>query len=115
MRRRKERTLADVRILGSGGFVERMIQEADDRFRGQRVGERRLGEASQGILRVREREQIRAKELRLGSRRRRLTAVRARLAMELVIQLGLPLAEAAVRLGVSAAGISKAITRALEK
>lgn len=112
LRRRKERTLADERILGSRAFVARLLRGADERFQEQHAGERRLRAAREAIRRVCQREQLSVEELRLGSRRRRVAQVRARLALELVTQLGLPLAEAARHLGVSTSGISRAIDRA---
>ena len=51
----------------------------------------------------------------MGGRRRRLSAVRARLAVRLVTQLGLSLAEAARPLGVSTSGIAKVLARAEQK
>lgn len=112
MRRRKARTLADERILGSTAFVERMIREADERFREQHLTGRRLDTAGEVIRRLCEREQVSATELRLGGRRRSVTRARTRLAVELVGRLGLSLAEAARHLGVSTSGISKALTKA---
>ena len=49
--------------------------------------------------RVCQQEAIRDEELRLGNRRRRMAAVLARLAVELVTQLGLRMAEAPRHLG----------------
>jgi len=51
-------------------------------------------------------------ELHQGSRWRRIAAVRGALAVQLVIQVGLSLADAARQLGVSTSGIAKAVTRA---
>ena len=48
----------------------------------------------------------------MGSRRRRIAAVRAHLAVHLVTQLGLSLADTARQLGVSTSGIAKALARA---
>ena len=45
-------------------------------------------------------------------RRRRIAAVRSQLAVHLVTQLGLSLADAARQLGISTSGIAKAIARA---
>ena len=57
-------------------------------------------------------EQVGLEELRMGSRRRRIAAVRTRLAVDLVTRFGLSLAETARQLGVSTSGIAKAIARA---
>ena len=56
--------------------------------------------------------QVSLTELQLGSRRRRVAAVWADLAICLVATLGLSLAEAARQLGVSTSGIAKAIATA---
>ena len=115
IRQRADRVLADERILGSGPFVERLLAAGDARLQTQHARAHRLREA-QGLLRkVCAREQISAEELRMGGRRRRLSAVRAHLAVHLVTQLGLSLAEAARSLGVSTSGIAKAVARAESK
>ena len=112
IRQRADRVLADERILGSGPFVERMLAAGDARQRTQQARGQRLRQA-QAILRQRcRREQVGLEELRMGSRRRRIAAVRARLAVYLVTRLGLSLAEAARQLGVSTSGIAKAVARA---
>jgi putative transposase len=48
----------------------------------------------------------------MGSRRHRVAAVRSTLAVHLVMQLGLSLADVARQLGVSTSGIAKAVARA---
>jgi putative transposase len=112
IRQRANRVLADERILGSGPFVERMLAAGDARQQAQQARGQRLRQA-QALLRQRcRREQVGLEELRLGSRRRRIAAVRARLAVHLVTRLGLSLAEAARQLGVSTSGIAKAVARA---
>lgn len=111
MRRRTERTLTDERILGSGDFVEQMMQ-ADDRLKDERLREQRLREAATVIRKICQRENINPEELRAGSQRKRVSKVRGQIAVELVTGLGLPLADVARRVGVSTSGISKALSRA---
>lgn len=111
LRRRKERLLADERILGRGEFVERMLQEADERLRYPRVRDQRLQEAKASILEACQRERISPEELRMGSRRRRISELRSRLAVRLVGRFGLSLADVARHLGVSTSGISKALSK----
>ena len=48
----------------------------------------------------------------MGGRRRQISAVRAQLAVYLVTEGGLSLADAARQLGVSTSGIAKAVARA---
>ena len=50
-------------------------------------------------------------ELRMGSRRGGIAAIRAKIANELVEQYGFPLGEVARQLGVTPPAISKAISR----
>lgn len=112
VRRRRDRVLADERILGRGEFVERLLRAGDERIRTQRVREQSLGKAQEVILNLCRRKQISAKELRMGSRRRQISAVRSQIAVHLVTELGLSLAEAARHLGVSTSGIARAMARA---
>ncbi len=112
LRQRADRVVTDERILGSGPFVERMLAAGEARQQAQRARRHRLRQA-QALLRHRCRQaQVGLEELRLGSRRRRIAAVRAHLAVDLVTRLGLSLAETARQLGVSTSGIAKALARA---
>jgi len=112
IRQRGDRVLADERILGSGPFVARMLAAGDARQQTQQARGHRLRQA-QALIRQRcRREQVGLEELRMGSRRRRIAAVRARLAVDLVTRLGLSLADRARQLGVSTSGIAKAVARA---
>jgi REP element-mobilizing transposase RayT len=111
IRQRGDHVMADARILGTDAFVERMLADGDARQRTKRAQGQRL-RAAQALIRHRcLRAQVGVAELQLGSRRRRVAAVRADLAMRLVAELGLSLADAARRLGVSTSGIAKAIAR----
>ncbi len=112
IRQRADRVLADERILGSGPFVERMLAAGDARQQTQHARGHRLRQAQAVIRQQCRREQVGLEELRMGSRRRRIAAVRARLAVDLVTRLGLSLAETARQLGVSTSGIAKAVARA---
>jgi hypothetical protein len=68
---------------------------------------------AQALLRQQcRREQIGLEELRMGSRRRRIAAVRARVAVHFVTRLGFSLPDAARQLGVSTSGVAKAVARA---
>ena len=115
VRRRATQVLADPRILGTGAFVERLLAEGDARLQSQHVRASRLGETAAIVRAECQRAGISAEELQMGGRRRRLSAVRARLAVRLVTQLGLSLAEAARHLGVSTSGLAKVVMRAERK
>ncbi len=110
-RRQKEQVLGDARILGNGEFVEEVLQQADQRTREILHRNQRIREAAKFIHAACERNGIAAEELRSGSRRGPIPALRGRLARRLVTKLGLSLAEAARHLGVSTSAISKAVSR----
>jgi REP element-mobilizing transposase RayT len=112
VRRRQEPVLADVRILGTGQFVEHMLRTGEERLQIARVRGERLQAAARLIRQACEQANLSLEELRLGSRRRAVRVVRSRLATQLVRELGLSLADAARQLGVSTSGISKALLRA---
>ena len=112
VRRRQEPVLADPRILGTGPFVERMLQGSDERLHTARDRTKRLHAAQAAIRQACAQAQISQEELRQGSRRRRIRALRARLTFLVVTRLGLPLADAARLLGVSTSGIAKTLVRA---
>lgn len=112
VRQRAGRVRADERILGTGAFVERMLAAGDARQQAQHTRGARVREAQALLRRRRRQAQVSVTELQLGSRRHRVAAVRADLAVHLVTQLGLSLAETARQLGVSTSGIAKAVARA---
>jgi hypothetical protein len=112
IRQRRDRVLADERILGTGSFVERMLAAGDARQKTQRARAQRLREAEALIRRRCRQAKLGLEELRMGSRRRRIAAVRVPLAVHLVTQLGLSLADTARQLGMSTSGIAKAVMRA---
>ena len=111
LRKSKEKVLSDERILGGDKFVERILEEADEKIKYQlSIDERRI-QAEKAIMEMCRKEGVKVEELRGGSRRGRLSGIRSRLAMDLVEKMGLPLAEAGRRLGVSTSAISKIMMR----
>ena len=111
LRKSKEKVLSDERILGGDKFVERILEEADEKIKYQlSIAERRI-QAEKAIMEMCRKEGVKVEELRGGSRRGRLSGIRSRLAMDLVEKMGLPLAEAGRRLGVSTSAISKIMMR----
>jgi len=111
LRRSKERVLGDERILGSGAFVERMIEEADEKIAYQLSGHERRQQAENHIVMMCQKEGITVEELRSGSRRGEVSRIRSELAMWLVEDCGIPLAEAGRQLGVTTSAVSKMIRR----
>lgn len=111
-RHRKEPTLGDPRILGSGDFVAHLLHDAE----AQQVAALRRPVTSQEIAAtVRTtcgHHHVDAAELQHGGRRGDLSRVRAELAREIVTHLGASLATAARHLGVSTAAVSKILRKA---
>jgi len=118
VRRDNQRVLTDERILGTGDFVDRILNEADERLKYQMAGNNGRQQIGEVVERVCEEENINSHELRMGSRRRRISQVRAQIVHQIVHQLvenfGIPLAEVARQVGVSASAISKALNRTMK-
>ena len=103
--------LSDERILGSGEFVEKIIGEADNKIKRQvSINERRIN-AEKRIDDICKKEGISKEELKGGSRRGRISQIRAKLAIELGENYGLTLAETGRQLGVSTSAISRIYMR----
>jgi hypothetical protein len=111
LRRSKESVLGDERILGSGEFVERITREAAETVTYQLSGHDLRQKADSHIRTICRNEGINVEELKSGSRRAGVSNVRSRLALWLVEDFGIPLAEAGRQLGVSTSAVSKIIRR----
>jgi putative transposase len=111
MRRSGMRERGDERILGSGEFVERLMEQAARTIKHQVPSQDLLKRAEQEILLVCRRESIKPAVLRSGSRRRPLSRARSYLACRLVEEMGLSLAETARQLGLSTSAISQILKR----
>jgi len=111
LRRSKQRVLGDERILGSGAFVEQIIKEADEKITYQLSGHKRRQDADSYMRMICQREGINVEELKSGSRRGEVSRIRSDLALWLVEDRGIPLAEAGRQLGVSTSAVSKMIRR----
>jgi REP element-mobilizing transposase RayT/predicted HTH domain antitoxin len=109
MRRKGDRELSDERILGSGEFAERMLNEASAKVKYQLTESERMQKADEFMTAVCHKENVSITELRSGSRRKNISRVRAQIAIGLVQEYGISLAEAARLLGVSTSAISKAV------
>jgi len=101
----------DERILGGGDFVNTILKEAEEKTILQ-LKLRRIGKTLSKIIdRECERTQISPKELKGGSRRREVSALRIKIAKRGLDELGLSLAEIARHVGVSTSGIARAVKR----
>jgi len=85
-----------------------MLQAGDARLRAQRGWARQREEAQRYIAR---RAGLDPAELGRGGRRQPAATVRAKLAVALVTELGVSLAESARHLGISTSGIAKILSR----
>jgi REP element-mobilizing transposase RayT len=114
LRRAGERELSDERILGSGDFVEQVLKEAEGKVRYQLPGKEQAREIDEFITQLCQNENVSIKELKSGSRCKAVSGVRSMIAIGLVKDYGVSLAEVARRVGVSTTAISKIIKRANE-
>jgi hypothetical protein len=105
--------VSDERILGSGEFVERVLREADRRMVRQETAKRMKRYAERVVAPACREDGVSLTELRSGSRRGRLPAVRVKIARRLVEDYGLAVAEIARQVGISTSGVSKMLIRSL--
>ena len=112
MRRSGERELSDDRILGGVEFVERIIKEAEPKIKFQLPVRENHQKIDDHINAICKNERVSIDELIGGNRRKEVSRVRNRIAIELVKGHGVALAEVARRVGVTTSAISKIIKRA---
>ena len=110
-RRRGKQELADERILGSGDFVKRIIRETEMRIQRQYSGKERGRKVERLIAEECKKRKVSLTELRSGSRRGEIPAVRAEVSRKLVEDYGITIAEIARQVGVSTSAISKSLAR----
>jgi REP element-mobilizing transposase RayT len=112
-RQRGGRQLADQRILGSGEFVQRILREADARTVRQHAAKNGRRHVERVVVAACKKNGVSLTELRSGSRRGRLSVVRAKIVRGLVEDYGMPIAEVARQVGISTSGVSKILIRTL--
>jgi putative transposase len=112
-RQRRAQEISDERILGSTEFVESILREADARAVRQRSGNRASGYAERVVVAACKKDGVSLTELRSGSRRGQLPAVRIKIVRGLVENYGISVAEVARQVGISTSGVSKILTRSL--
>jgi putative transposase len=109
---RGKQELADERILGSSDFVERIIREAEiRRIQREYSGKERGWKVERLIAEECKKRKVSLTELRSGSRRGEIPAIRAEVSRKLVEDHGITLAEIARQVGVSTSAISKSLAR----
>ncbi len=108
-RRSGQKEESDERILGSGDFVNVILKEAEEKTRRQ-LKFRRAGKTIDKIIEEECRKgRISPNELKGGSRRRKVSTLRARIAKCGLDELGLSMAEIARHVGVTTSSIAKAV------
>jgi REP element-mobilizing transposase RayT len=112
MRSRGEQELGDARILGSGAFVQEMLNQAQQTINYQIKGARKRKTAENHIAAVCKKAGVSVIFLQSGSRRRPLPELRKNLAGVLLEEYGLTLAGAARHLGVSTSAVALMLKRA---
>jgi hypothetical protein len=103
--------LTEERILGSGKFVEEVIREAEARTQRQYAVKERGRKVERLIAEACKKRKVSLTELRSGSRRGAIPAIRAEVSRKLVENYGIPIAEIARQVGVSTSAISKSLAR----
>jgi REP element-mobilizing transposase RayT len=111
LRRLGMREKSDERILGSGKFVEQLIKESDQTRKTQFSAQELLHRVAKHVEKICKKEDVSVEALTSGSRRRKISMVRSKLAKQLVEEWGLSLTETGRHLGVSPPAIAKAIDR----
>jgi len=115
MRRSEEKISGDQRILGTGDFVERVLNESSQPL-GHRISAGELSKRGEVIVKGEcRRGKIAFEELRRGSRRGEIPRVRSEIAERLIKELGMSLAGVARLLGVSTSAVSKMLQRIAQK
>jgi REP element-mobilizing transposase RayT len=102
---------SDERILGGGEFVSDLISQAEEKIKYQLPAKDLKNSIRKEIEKHCKREKVTIKMLRSGSRIRPLPKMRKELALKLVKEYGVSLAEAARQLGVSTSGVAQIIRR----
>ena len=111
IRRLGVREKSDERSLGSGDFVEKLIQQSDQTRKEQFAVHERMQHAVSYIQKICMKEKVSAEALKSGSRRQKASMVRSQLAKKLVEDWGLSLTETGRHLGVSPSAITKILYR----
>jgi putative transposase len=111
MRRLGVREKSDQRILGSGEFVNQLIKQSDKTRKERLLLRKNFQRPALLVEKACKKDGVSIEALKSGSRRQRVSKVRARMAEKLVEKCGLSLVEAGRQLGVSASAVAKILSR----
>lgn len=103
------REKSDERILGSGEFVEKLIEQSDQRRKAQFSSMSAADALLHTVERICKKEKFSVEALQSRSRRQKVAAVRSQLAKKLVEEWGCSLTETGRHLGVSPPAIVRNI------
>ncbi len=111
MRKRGEQQLGDARILGDGVFVKEMLDQADDNVKCQLSALDKKGRAEAEMQKKCAAKQISIDLLQSGCRQGELSRLRREVAVTLVREYGLSMAETARLIGISTSGVAEIVRR----
>ena len=107
LKRKGIKVASDERILGSEGFIERLLSEAEEREKETLRLSRRVPNLATLARRIVKGEGIEESELRSGMRKKRVVKVRRMLCQLAVGRMGYPGAEVARFLGASTSSVNR--------
>jgi hypothetical protein len=111
LRSRGEKESSDERILGSGEFVDQILERADERQLRQMKLRRKRKSIEDIIQEECGKRKVSEEELRKGSRRPLVSEARAAIAYRSKEELGISGAEIARHLGVNTSSINRALAK----
>jgi hypothetical protein len=109
LRRKGIKVASDERILGSGGFIERLLSEAEEREKETLRLSRKVPDLVSLARGIVKREGIEEAELRSGIRNKRVVRGRRALCQLAVGKMGYPGAEVARFLGVTTSAVNRLV------
>jgi hypothetical protein len=115
MRRRGEQQLSDERMLGSGDFVQRILEEAEARIRNYYSADEKKAKIREVVKETCRKNNIKIEELYYGWRRCNVSFARAQAAHIFIEDFGITLAEVARNLGVTTSAIFNILKRKNDK
>jgi REP element-mobilizing transposase RayT len=111
VRRQDRKERGDERILGSGEFVEKIIDEADRKIKLQFSTSELLERAKSAMDAYCEKNDVNIDVIRSGSRVGLHSKYRAAMAIMLVTEIGLSMAETGRQLGLTTGGVAQILRR----
>jgi REP element-mobilizing transposase RayT len=111
LRAKGEKEEYDSRILGSGDFVQAVMQEADKKLSRQMKYREEKASLERIIRKMCKEAGVKEEELRGRGQRRRVSEARGEIALYLCKEMGLSMAEIARNLGVGTSAIAMAIRK----